>query len=70
MKLSVSIPEADVAFIDSYSQSTGLPTRSAVIQEAVHALRDQSLADEYEAAWDEWDDGPLWEIVLTDGLDD
>lgn len=71
MKVSVSLPEEDVEFIDSYATERQL-SRSAALHQAVGALRGQDLAAEYEAAHQEWIDAgeaALWEIVTADGLE-
>ena len=71
MKVSVSLPEDDVEFLDSYAQARGAPSRSAVLHEAVGLLRAAQLADAYEEAWDSWassDDAMAWETVAADGL--
>ncbi|HXV92225.1 MAG TPA: ribbon-helix-helix domain-containing protein [Pseudonocardia sp.] len=73
MKLSVSLPDRDVAFLDEYARSHGVPSRSGVLQEALALLRARALGEAYEAAWDEWssggdDDGTAWESALADGL--
>ena len=71
MKLSVSIPDDDVEFIDHYAVEHGLDTRSGVVQRALSLLRASELGDDYAAAWQEWtdDDGDLWEETVADGLD-
>lgn len=71
MKLSVSMPDEDVAFIDAYADEHGDLSRSAVVQRALALLRVRELADEYAAAWDEWEsgDGEAWTSVSGDGLD-
>jgi Arc/MetJ-type ribon-helix-helix transcriptional regulator len=71
MKLSVSLPEEDVAFLDAYAQAQGIESRSAVIHRAVRLLRATELMSEYEAAWREWassDDAVAWESTATDGF--
>lgn len=71
MKLSVSLPEDDVEYLDSYAQNQGLESRSAALQRAVRLLRASELGPAYEEAWTEWvegDDGPLWDSVTADGL--
>lgn len=70
MKLSMSIPEDDVEFIDRYASNHGVGSRSGVLQRAVALLRASELGDDYAAAWSEWDrtDGNEWEITATDGL--
>lgn len=75
MKLSVSLPADDVAFLDQLAVSEGFGTRSAALHEAVRALRTSSLAAQlsadYERAWDEWlesgDEG-AWATVSADGI--
>jgi Arc/MetJ-type ribon-helix-helix transcriptional regulator len=71
MKVSVSLAEEDVEFLDAYALSRGMPSRSAVLQRAVHLLRASELGTAYAAAWDEWaadDDAKLWEATVADGL--
>lgn len=71
MKLSVSLPDDDVDYLDSYVQSQGLDSRSAALHKAVRLLRASELGAAYEDAWAEWsdsDDGQLWDAVTADGL--
>ena len=71
MKLSVSLPEEDVEFLDAYAQDQGIASRSAVVHRAVRLLRASGLGPAYEEAWQEWadtDDSELWESVADDGL--
>lgn len=71
MKLSVSISDPDVEFIDSYAAEHGVESRSQVVQRAVALLRASELGDAYAAAWDEWadsDDAGAWEATSADGL--
>ena len=71
MKLSVSLPEADVAFLDEYARRQGIESRSAALHRAVRLLRSSGLASAYEDAWDEWsqsEDAELWESASADGL--
>lgn len=35
MKISVSLPDEDVAILDEYPGATGLPSRSAALRHAV-----------------------------------
>ena len=72
MKLSISLSEQDVEFLDDYAASHGVPSRSATVQRAVALLRAHVLSDSYEQAWAEWEasgDASLWEAVAADGLD-
>ena len=71
MKLSVSIPEPDVEFIDAYASEHGVDSRSQVVQRALALLRASELGAAYEAAWEEWaDDGDAdaWAVTSADGL--
>lgn len=71
MKLSVSIPEEDVAVLDEYIRTSGLPSRSAAVQHAIRLLRLPDLEANYAAAWDEWEasgDRETWDGAVADGL--
>jgi len=71
MKLSVSLPAEDVEFLDTYASAHDSPSRSAVVHQAIHALRLRDLGEDYRAAWDEWsssDDADLWDATTGDGL--
>jgi Arc/MetJ-type ribon-helix-helix transcriptional regulator len=73
VKLSVSLPGADVEFLDAYAQAQGLDSRSAAVQRAVHLLRAAELRAAYASAWDEWTEDPdsaAWEPATADGLAD
>ena len=73
MKLSVSIPDEDVALLDEYARTAGLPSRSAALQHAVRMLRHPELEQQYEEAWNEWessDDGAAWNESAADGIAD
>jgi Arc/MetJ-type ribon-helix-helix transcriptional regulator len=71
MKVSVSLPGEDVAFLDAYAQEQGLESRSAALHRAVRLLRAAELAGAYEGAWSEWvatGDGELCDRAAGDGL--
>jgi Arc/MetJ-type ribon-helix-helix transcriptional regulator len=71
MKLSVSLPEEDVAALDAYARAIGLKTRSAAVQRAIRLLRYPDLEDDYAAAWEEWQSSgeqAAWEATAADGL--
>ena len=71
MKLSVSLPLADVEFLDEYATSQGIGSRSAVVHKAVRLLRASELGADYEAAWDEWNadsENGLWDGAVGDGV--
>ena len=71
MKVSVSLPDDDVEFLDTYAEREGFASRSAVLHKAVRLLRASELGGAYEDAWSEWngsDDAVLWESTTGDGL--
>ena len=71
MKVSVSLPDDDLEFLDSYARAAGIPSRSAVMHKAVDLLRASQLGDSYEQAWAEWaaaEDDDAWDAVTGDGL--
>ena len=73
MKLSVSLPEDDVEFLDAYARAQGITSRSAVVHKAVRLLKASELGPAYEDAWREWvesDDAAAWDGAVGDGLSD
>jgi len=71
MKLSVSLPDDDVEFLDAYAQSQGIASRSAVVHQAVRLLRANELGVAYADAWATWSadgDADLWERTVNDGM--
>jgi Arc/MetJ-type ribon-helix-helix transcriptional regulator len=73
MKVSVSLPDDDLSFVDEYARRAGVTSRSAVIHRAIGLLRSASLEEAYAAAWTEWEasnDAALWDATAADGIDD
>lgn len=73
MKISVSLPAEDVAFLDSYVLRHRVPSRSAVFHEALALLRSSTLEESYAEAFGEWagsDDEAAWDVVRGDGVTD
>jgi Arc/MetJ-type ribon-helix-helix transcriptional regulator len=71
MKVSVSLPDEDVRFVDDEALAGRYGSRSAVIHAAIRLLRDLPYQDSYAIAWDEWEaDGEdvIWEKTAQDGL--
>lgn len=71
MKVSVSIPESDVEFLDDYARSHGIASRSATLHRAIRLLRASELSQHYAAAFAEWEDSgedKVWDAVVGDGL--
>jgi Arc/MetJ-type ribon-helix-helix transcriptional regulator len=72
MKVSISLPDDDVQFLDAYAQSQGIESRSAVVHKAVRMLRVSELGEAYEEAFTSWDDqgeAAAWDAALADGLE-
>jgi Arc/MetJ-type ribon-helix-helix transcriptional regulator len=70
MKVSVSLPDEDVEFLDAYAAEQGFESRSAVLHKAVRLLKAVELSDAYKDAWREWEDtgdAAAWESVVADG---
>jgi Arc/MetJ-type ribon-helix-helix transcriptional regulator len=71
MKVSVSLPDEDVQFLDAYAEAQGLPSRSAALHKAVRLLRGAELTPAYEEAfgsWEESEDAPDWDLTTGDNL--
>jgi len=71
MKMSVSLPDEDVEFLDHYSREHGIGSRSAALAKAVKLLRASQLGPAYADAWREWDESgeaDAWESTSADGL--
>lgn len=72
MKVSVSLSEEDVAFLDAYAHEHGYRSRSAALHHAVTVLRTGQLAGAYEDAWQSWTssgEAEAWDSVTADGLE-
>lgn len=71
-KISVSLSDGDLAFIDRYTAEHDVPSRSATVQLAISLLRANELSDAYVDAWREWSEGPGadWTSTTADGLTD
>jgi Arc/MetJ-type ribon-helix-helix transcriptional regulator len=73
MKVSVSLPDEDVAFLDDYADRAGLASRSAAVHTAIRALQASTMGESYERAWNEWQSGgdaELWDAATGDGFGD
>jgi len=71
MKVSVSLPQEDVDFLDEYAHEQGFGSRSAVLHKAVRLLRASGLSLAYEDAWQEWEttgEEAAWDATTADGL--
>jgi Arc/MetJ-type ribon-helix-helix transcriptional regulator len=71
MKVSMSLPGEDVAFLDEYAKEHAFSSRSAVVHRAIQAFRLSELPEAYSEAWAEWGrDGEAgnWDAVVGDGI--
>ena len=71
MKVSISLPQEDVEFLDTYAHEQRRPSRSAAVHDAIAVLRAARLQGDYAAAFDEWEqseDAQAWETTAADGL--
>lgn len=71
MKVSVSLPEDDVAYLDESVKKRKFGSRSAALHRAVSVLRAVEHGAAYEDAWRDWftsNDSDLWEPTSSDGL--
>ncbi|WP_029261279.1 MULTISPECIES: ribbon-helix-helix domain-containing protein [unclassified Microbacterium] len=66
-KVSLSLSESDLAFLDTQTLEGGYPSRSAVVHAAVRLLRESRLADAYAEAYAEGYDDE-WDSAADDGL--
>jgi Arc/MetJ-type ribon-helix-helix transcriptional regulator len=70
-KISASLPDEDVVFLDEYVSHARAESRSAALHQAIVVLRNQLLADDYAAAYSEWaesEDAELWDDATGDGV--
>ena len=70
VKVSVSLPDEDVDFLDRYADDHGLGSRSAAVHAAVRSLRSEGLTSAYETAFTNADDGLAdWDVTVGDGVE-
>ena len=65
-RMSVSIPSSLMRFLETYQEAHGMPTKSAVIAEALIALQQDELERAYAEASLEIDSA--WDVTNLDGL--
>lgn len=67
-KLSISLPEATLRFIEQYRTAKGRGSRSQVIEEALSLLQERELEAAYRESSLEIDG--VWDVAIADGLAD
>ena len=72
MKLSVSLPDEDIEYLDAYAERQGLSSRSAALKKAFRLLRASDLWAAYEDSWAEGAadyQSVLWDCATSAGVD-
>ena len=67
-KLSISIPESSLEFVEKYRRKHALKSRSHVIETAIALLRERELEAAYRSAANEPE--ALYDATTSDGLPD
>jgi Arc/MetJ-type ribon-helix-helix transcriptional regulator len=71
-KISVSLPDADVQYLDHQVSVGYYESRSAGLHAALARVREDELTEEYQTAFEEWrnaKDAELWDGTVADGLE-
>jgi len=71
MKISISLSDGDVQFLDQYAEQHGCISRSAVVHTAVRMLRSTELGYAYADAWAQWEnsgEADIWGRTTSDDL--
>ena len=72
MRIRLSLPDDDLAFIDDHVARHPGSSRASAIRDAIQLLREEELGEEYRAAFDEWHESGedrLWNTVSGDGIE-
>lgn len=74
MKIPVSarLDESLLSYLDTYQKTHAVRTRSEALEQAISALRERDLKQEYTLAMLEWDasgEQDLWDDAVGDGLE-
>jgi antitoxin ParD1/3/4 len=70
-KLSVSLPNNLIQFVEEYQKRHGCESRSQVLHAALTLLKQRELERAYEDAYAEMvEEAAIWDAVSADGLDD
>lgn len=66
----MSLPAADVQFLDEVVATEDIDSRSALVHSAIELLRQRRAMADYAAAFDEWagSDSDDWDVVIADGI--
>lgn len=74
MKVPVSarLDETLLSYLDTYQKTHAVRTRSEALEQAISALRERDLKQEYMLAMAEWDasgEQEVWDEAVGDGLE-
>ena len=72
VKLSVSVDQGVVPFIERYQNDHTVRTKSEVVERALELLRKAELEQAYKEAAQDWLENPdaaLWENTVGDGIE-
>lgn len=72
IKLSVSVDQTFVPFIERYQHDHTIRTKSEVVERALELLRKAELEQAYKEAAQDWLENPdaaLWENTVGDGIE-
>ena len=70
-KISVSVSDEDVRFVEGELRAGRFPSRSAAVAAGLRLLRESALVDSYAEAFAQWHasgEAEAWETVAGDGL--
>jgi putative addiction module CopG family antidote len=73
MKVSISLSDDDLAFIDEQTAAGIYASRSAAMAAGIRRLRELASLPQYLEDFLEWEnsgEAALWETAVADGLDD
>jgi Arc/MetJ-type ribon-helix-helix transcriptional regulator len=70
MKISVSLPDEDIRWLDEQVLDRHHESRSAAVHQAIVRLRERDRVEEYRRAWQDSadDDEALWDVTVSDGI--
>lgn len=69
-KISISLPESSVLFVEQYRKTYSIATRSEVIDIAVRSLFERELESAYAEASREEEQFHVFESTSADGIED
>ncbi len=71
-KLSISVKDNWLSFIEEYQKNYNIKSRSEVLERGLAALKQLELQDQYHLAYKEWfnsDENDIWDLTTADGIE-